>query len=157
MTRHKGRPQRRPGWGSARVGLVVLALAALAAAPADAASSRKRVARSASKAVATAHVTAKPSDARKAARASRTRTHADLRKASDGAFDELSYSDEFERAELIERMLNECRGIPYNAYELAQSSGEALKLPAPIQMITVRVRHPYCAELLRTYAHKARV
>jgi hypothetical protein len=69
----------------------------------------------------------------------------------------LPYSEEFERAELIERMLTECRGIAYNAYELAQTSGEALWLPAPIQLVVVRVRHPYCAELLRTYAPKTRV
>ena len=66
----------------------------------------------------------------------------------------LSYSEEFDRAELIERMLTECRGISYNALELAQNSGEALWLPAPTQLLTVRVRHPYCAELLRTYAPK---
>jgi hypothetical protein len=69
----------------------------------------------------------------------------------------LPYSDEFDRAELIERMLNECRGISYNAYELAQTSGEQLRLPAPIQLMVVRVRHPWCAELLRAYAPKARV
>jgi len=69
----------------------------------------------------------------------------------------LSYSEEFDRAELIERMLTECRGISYNALELAQSSGEALWLPAPTQLLTVRVRHPYCAELLRTYAPKTGV
>ena len=27
-------------------------------------------------------------------------------------------------------------------------------LPAPIQLMTVRVRHPWCAELVRTYAPK---
>lgn len=69
----------------------------------------------------------------------------------------LPYSDEFDRAELIDRMLSECRGVSYNAYELAQTSGEALWLPAPIQLMVVRVRHPYCAELLRTYAPKTRV
>lgn len=69
----------------------------------------------------------------------------------------LSYSDEFDRAELIERMLTECRGVSYNAYELAQTSGESLWLPAPTQLMVVRVRHPYCAELLRTYAPKTRV
>ena len=72
-------------------------------------------------------------------------------------FERLSLSDEFDRAELIEQMLAECRGIPYNAYELAQTSGEALMLPAPIQLVTVRVRHPFCAELLRIYAPKSRV
>jgi hypothetical protein len=71
--------------------------------------------------------------------------------------EELSLSDEFDRAELIDQMLTECRGVKFNAYELAQSTGEALKLPAPIQLMTVRVRHPYCAELLRTYAPKTRV
>jgi hypothetical protein len=70
---------------------------------------------------------------------------------------DLDYSEEFERADLIDRMLTECRGIPYNAYELAQTSGEALWLPAPIQLLVVRVRHPYCAELLRAYAPKRRV
>jgi hypothetical protein len=69
----------------------------------------------------------------------------------------LSFSDEFDRAELVDRMLAECRGVPYNAYELAQTSGESLWLPAPIQLMVVRVRHPYCAELLRTYAPKAHV
>lgn len=69
----------------------------------------------------------------------------------------LSYSEEFDRAELVERMLSECRGINYNALELAQTSGEALWLPAPIQLVVVRVRHPYCAELLRTYAPKTSV
>jgi hypothetical protein len=69
----------------------------------------------------------------------------------------LPYSDEFERAELIDRMLSECRGVSYNAYELAQTSGESLWLPAPIQLVVVRVRHPYCAELLRTYAPRTRV
>lgn len=69
----------------------------------------------------------------------------------------LAYSEEFDRAELIERMLTECRGVSYNAYELAQTSGESLWLPAPIQLMVVRVRHPYCAELLRTYAPKLRV
>jgi hypothetical protein len=70
---------------------------------------------------------------------------------------DLSYSDEFDRAELIERMLNECRGIPYNALELAQTSGESLWLPAPTQLLTVRVLHPYCSELLRAYAPKTQV
>jgi hypothetical protein len=69
----------------------------------------------------------------------------------------LSYSEEFDRAELVERMLNECRGISYNALELAQNSGEALWLPAPTQLVVVRVRHPYCAELLRTYAPKTSI
>jgi hypothetical protein len=69
----------------------------------------------------------------------------------------LSYSDEFERAEMIEEMLKECRGVAYNAYELAQSTGEALWLPAPIQLLTVRVKHPYCATLLRAYAPKTAV
>jgi hypothetical protein len=84
-----------------------------------------------------------------------------LRATSPDALSEphapLSYSDEYERAELVERMLAECRGIPYNAYELAQTSGEALWLPAPIQLVTVRVHHPYCPELLRTYARKSDV
>ena len=47
-------------------------------------------------------------------------------------------------------MLAECRGISYNAYELARTSGEELWLPAPIQLMVVRVHHPYCADLLRT-------
>jgi len=70
---------------------------------------------------------------------------------------ELSFSDEYERAELVERMLGECRGIAYNAYELARTSGESLWLPAPIQLFVVRVRHPYCAELLRAHAPKQSV
>jgi hypothetical protein len=150
MTRYSGRAPR-PGVRTFRTALFVLALAVLAA-PADAAA-RKQVAKAAAK---PARVSASD-DARHRARANRSRTHSDLRKASDRVVPELSYSDEFERAELVERMLNECRGIPYNAYELAQSSGEALRLPAPIQLMTVRVRHPYCAELLRTYAHKTAV
>lgn len=74
----------------------------------------------------------------------------------EGSVD-LSYNDEFERAELIDQMLTECRGVSYNAYELAQTSGEALWRPAPIQLLVVRVRHPYCAELLRAYAPKMHV
>jgi hypothetical protein len=69
----------------------------------------------------------------------------------------LSYSEEFDRAELVERMLTECRGISYNALELAQNSGEALSLPATTQLVVVRVRHPYCAELLRVYAPKTSI
>jgi len=74
---------------------------------------------------------------------------------SDGG--ELSLSDEYDRAELIEQMLAECRGISYNAYELARTSGEELWLPAPIQLMVVRVHHPYCADLLRSYAPKTGV
>ena len=74
---------------------------------------------------------------------------------SDGG--ELSLSDEYERAELVEQMLAECRGISYNAYELARTSGEQLWLPAPIQLMVVRVHHPYCSELLRSYAPKLSV
>ena len=70
---------------------------------------------------------------------------------------ELSLSDEYDRAELIEQMLAECRGISYNAYELARTSGEELWLPAPIQLMVVRVHHPYCADLLRSYAPKTGV
>ena len=66
----------------------------------------------------------------------------------------LSYSDEFDRAELVEEMLKECRGIPYNAYELTITSGEKLSRPAPIQLLVIRVRHPYCANLLKDYAPK---
>lgn len=66
----------------------------------------------------------------------------------------LSYSDEFDRAELVEEMLKECRGIPYNAYELTITSGEKLSRPAPIQLLVIRVRHPYCATLLKDYAPK---
>jgi hypothetical protein len=69
----------------------------------------------------------------------------------------LSFSDTFDRAELIDEMLKECRGIAYNAYELAQTSGEALWRPAPIQLLVIRVRHPFCAELLRTYAPRTGV
>ena len=77
--------------------------------------------------------------------------------AAPSADDGLSYSDEYERAELVDRMLTECRGVPYNAYELARTSGESLWLPAPIQLMVLRVRHPFCAELLRTYAPKTAV
>jgi hypothetical protein len=66
----------------------------------------------------------------------------------------LSYTDEFDRAELVEEMLKECRGIPYNAYELTITSGEKLSRPAPIQLLVIRVRHPYCATLLKDYAPK---
>jgi hypothetical protein len=69
----------------------------------------------------------------------------------------LSFSDTFDRAELIDEMLKECRGIAYNAYELAQTSGEALWQPAPIQLLVIRVRHPFCAELLRSYAPRTGV
>jgi len=58
---------------------------------------------------------------------------------------------------LVEQMLAECRGISYNAYELARTSGEELWLPAPIQLMVVRVHHPYCADLLRSYAPKTGV
>lgn len=74
-----------------------------------------------------------------------------------GSLHELSFTDEFDRAELIEQMLKECRGVPLNAYELAQTSGEPLWLPAPIQLMTVRSTNPYCAALLRTYAPKTAV
>lgn len=84
--------------------------------------------------------------------------HARLSSTSDAMkLAPLSYSDEFERAEMIDEMLKECRGIAYNAYELAQSTGEELWLPAPIQLLTVRVKHPYCATLLRAYAPKTAV
>src|SRR6476659_9367448 len=119
MTRHSGRAGR-PGVRSCRTALVVLALATFATAPVDAAGARKHAVKAAAKPVATARASA-TAEARRNARASRSRTHSDLRKASDSSWPELSYSDEFERAELVERMLNECRGIPYNAYELAQS------------------------------------
>ena len=76
---------------------------------------------------------------------------------ASGPTDGLTFSDEYERAELLEKMLAECRGIAYNAYELAQTSGESLWLPAPIQLMVVRVRHPYCAGLVRAYAPKLAV
>ena len=147
MTSCSGRRFRRPGTRSCRVALIILSVAIAAAGPAAAASPHKRHAKS---------------PARHAMAAKVARTHndgpaqADARAVSetDG---ELSFSDEFDRAELVERMLSECRGIAFNAYELAQASGEALQLPAPIQLMTVRVLHPYCADLLRTYAPKTRV
>jgi len=76
---------------------------------------------------------------------------------SGHATSSLSFSDEFERAELVEEMLKECRGVPYNAYELAQSSGEPLWMPAPIQLVVIRIDHPFCAELLREYAPRVGV
>lgn len=144
MTRQWGRPTWRPGVRSTGIALTVLAFTLAVAVPADAAAAGRKTAKAPARSAA---VHRKPAVVH-------------TRAAVDDSIDapaELSFSDEFERAELIERMLNECRGIAYNAYELAQSSGEALKLPAPIQLMTVRVRHPYCAELLRTYAPKTRV
>src|SRR5512135_1080966 len=104
MTRCFSHPK---GAGRAgRVALVIVALAlAVASAPAGAAP-QKRQAKPAARVVHAKHTLPPPAD--------------------DG---ELSLSDEFDRAELIERMLGECRGIAYNAYELAQNSGEALRLP----------------------------
>jgi hypothetical protein len=100
--------------------------------------------------------TAARSDARKTVRqGTRRRPASHESTAHASSPPPLSYSDEFERAELIEEMLKECRGVAYNAYELVQSTGEALWQPAPIQLVTVRVRHPYCATLLRAYAPRA--
>jgi hypothetical protein len=84
-------------------------------------------------------------------RAPRTRVHHASQEPG------LSYSDEFDRAELVDEMLKECRGVPYNAYELALTSGEKLWLPAPIQLMVIRVKHPYCAELLREYSPRTPV
>jgi hypothetical protein len=140
MTKDTGRPYvaaARHG----RVALVVLAVALAWTQPATAVGPHKAQAKGATHAK---HAS------RKAAKPARSQAAAPL-------VERLSLSDEFDRAELVEQMLAECRGIPYNAYELAQTSGEALTLPAPIQLMTVRVRHPYCAELLRTYAPKSRV
>jgi len=142
MTRQCGHPQGWPGVRTSRMALIVMAVAALTVAATVDTSARKRAAKKAS---------------RPAQAATAIHTAAKVGETSDTAIPDLSFSDEFERAELIERMLSECRGIAYNAYELAQSSGEALELPAPIQLMTVRVHHPYCAELLRTYAPKTQV
>jgi len=144
MTRRRGRPTGRPGGRSTGLALTVLAFTLAVTAPADAAAASRKAAKA----------PARPAALHRKPAVVHTKAVAD---DSIDAAAELSFSDEFERAELIERMLNECRGIAYNAYELAQSSGEALKLPAPIQLVTVRVRHPYCAELLRTYAPKTRL
>ena len=138
MTTGSSRPQQAAA-RHARVALVVLAVTLASATPALAAARHAPQPKPAAHAHAVSHKHAKPAKSQ----------------AAPGA--QLSMSDEFDRAELIEEMLQECRGIPYNAYELAQSTGHALKLPAPIQLMTVRVRHPYCAELLRTYARKTRV
>ena len=133
---------RRPAWRLRACAIVAAAAVsvALAAAPAEAASEPK----SGAKAVKARVVKRDASKAKRPA-------------PPKAVSARLSYSDEFERAELIDRMLTECRGVSYNAYELAQSSGEALWMPAPIQLMVVRVRHPYCAELLRAYAPKAQV
>jgi hypothetical protein len=133
----------RPPWAAARLGRVALAALAIALAwiaPAAAAVAHKAEAKATPHARHVSKRHAKPAKSQ-----------------ATPAVERLSLSDEFDRAELIDQMLTECRGIPFNAYELAQSSGEALMLPAPIQLMTVRVRHPYCAELLRTWAHKSRV
>ena len=134
MTRRPGRPLARTRWVCSAAALTLCAL--LVGGASDAVAKRKPAAKRAS---AVTHVARQaPADDAQIARP-------------------LSYSEEFDRAELIERMLTECRGVSYNAYELAQTSGESLWLPAPIQLMVVRVRHPYCAELLRTYAPKLRV
>ena len=134
MTRTCGRPNGRLfGW--MRV-VALVSLGALTVAPCtDAAAKRKPAAKSAMTRVAKPPPVEEPVPPVRA----------------------LSYSEEFDRAELVERMLTECRGISYNALELAQSSGEALWYPAPTQLVVVRVRHPYCAELLRAYAPKTSV
>ena len=136
MTRATGRPYAAAA-RHGRAALVVLAVALAWTLPVAAAAPHK------------AHAKGIP-HARHAAQKS-------TKPAKSQGAERLSLSDEFDRAGLIEQMLAECRGIPYNAYELAQTSGEALMLPAPIQLMTVRVRHPYCAELMRTYAPKSRV
>ena len=92
---------------------------------------------------------AKPSTARASDRVARARAAMED--------DDLSFSDEFDRAELLEEMLKECRGVAYNAYELALNSGEALWMPATTQLLVVKVDHPYCAKLLRTYAPRTSV
>jgi hypothetical protein len=153
MTSLRGRLLGRPGAHSGWVALLLLTTA-LAAAPACAAKAGVRHAKSAE---AHGKVAKRVSATRAHVRRKSATTHVSHDLRPDWAEADLSYSDEFERAELIERMLSECRGIAYNAYELAQTSGEALHLPAPIQLMTVRVRHPYCAQLMRTYARKTRV
>ena len=140
MTTGSSRPQRA-GAGHARVAFVILAIALAGTAPAAAAAARDAHDKVATHARHVADKAAKPAKSQ----------------ATTTAGEPLSLSDEFDSAELIDQMLTECRGIKYNAYELAQSTGEALMLPAPIQLMTVRVRHPYCADLLRTYAPKSRV
>lgn len=131
MTRRLGRPLARTRWVCGVAAMTLCAV--LVGSSSDAVAKRKPAAKRAS---AVTHVARQaPADDAQIARP-------------------LSYSEEFDRAELLERMLTECRGISYNALELAQNSGEALWLPAPTQLLTVRVRHPYCAELLRTYAPK---
>jgi hypothetical protein len=155
MTRTTHRSQERPGLRACRAALVVLGMtlaASVMAAPVEGKIG-----------VGAAHAQMSVGAAKHTPRAKRPKPATKLRVAAaitrkgGEPSGELSFSDEFDRAELVERMLAECKGIPYNAYELAQTSGEALELPAPIQLMTVRVHHPYCAELLRTYARKTRV
>jgi len=138
MTKGSSRPHRTAA-RHGRVALVVLAIAVVFAGPAAAAGRDKAHAKAGAR---SAHV---------------ERTRVAIRHKTAAPVARLSIEDEYDRADLIDQMLSECRGIKYNAYELAQSSGAALMLPAPIQLVTVRVRHPYCAELLRAYAPKTRV
>ena len=158
MTRTTHRAQPRSGLRACRAALVVLAMTVAAGATAATAKPTPDAATAHVSAAAPArHGPGHASAMRKAKPASKARLAAATSRARGDAPADLSLSEEFDRAELIERMLAECKGIPYNAFELAQTSGEALELPAPIQLMTVRVHHPYCTELMRTYARKTRV
>lgn len=155
MTSTTGRTATRPLRGSALVAaLVGLLLGVAGTATADAAHVRPPGAKSHPAKRIDGSVARKPKAGPALRTAAPRRPTAPI-VTSDG--DELSLSDEYDRAELIEQMLAECRGISYNAYELARTSGEELWLPAPIQLMVVRVHHPYCADLLRSYAPKTGV
>ena len=155
MTSTTGRTATRPMRGSALVAaLLGLLLCVAGSATADAAHIRSPAAKSQPAKRIDGGVARKPKASPALRTAAPRRPTASI-VTSDGA--ELSLSDEYDRAELIEQMLAECRGISYNAYELARTSGEELWLPAPIQLMVVRVHHPYCADLLRSYAPKTGV
>ena len=155
MTSTTGRATTRSLRGSALVAaLVGLLLGVAGSATADAAHIRPPAAKSHPAKRIDGRVAARPKASPAVRTAAPQRPTAPLVTSEGG---ELSLSDEYDRAELVEQMLAECRGISYNAYELARTSGEELWLPAPIQLMVVRVHHPYCADLLRTYAPKLSV
>ena len=153
MTSTTGRAVTRPLRGSALVAaLAGLLLGVAGTATADAAHVRPPTAKSLPAAKRIDGSAARKPKASPALRTAAPRRPTASLVTTEGG--ELSLSDEYDRAELIEQMLAECRGISYNAYELARTSGEELWLPAPIQLMVVRVHHPYCADLLRSYAPK---
>jgi len=155
MTSTTGRaPARSLARSVLGAALVALLLGVAGSAPAQAAHARPLAAKSHPAKRIDGNATDKPKTGPHLRTAAPLRPTASI-VTSDGS--ELSLSDEYDRAELVEQMLAECRGISYNAYELARTSGEELWLPAPIQLMVVRVHHPYCADLLRTYAPKTGV